>query len=342
MMIDPVLLAASSSGGMGFLSPLYWLFGVCMNFLLSLFSNQYFVAIVVFTILTRAILLPLNIRQQRTMSKTTRLQPKIQKIQKKYDPKNVSDPRERQKVQMKLNEEMQALYAREGHNPMQMGCGPMLFQMLFLMGIVGIIYYPLSYVIGISDFSSVTADVQTVVNDFLTAQGKDASRYLQLSILENWAEIRDTLMAQFPAIFTEATCADIEAFRNGLSIGGLDMTTIPTWKGGIIVIVPILSFLTALGSTLISTFIQRKNNPAMAQQGNQMMLMMLMMPLFSLFIAFQVPAAVGFYWITSNVVAILQQIFIAKAFPPKKSQARLMIENTIERRSREENIKKIK
>lgn len=341
MMFDPVLLSASSSGT-GFLSPLYWLFGVCMNFLLSLFGNQYFVAIVVFTVITRLVLLPLNVRQQRTMSKSARLQPKIQKIQKKYDPKNVADARERQKVQMKLNEEMQALYAREGHNPMQMGCGTMVFQMLFLMGIVGIIYYPLSYVIGISDFAGVTTDIQTTVTEFLTAAGGNAPRNLQLSILENWFEIKDTLIQQFPEIFTQANCADIEAFRSGLFIGSLDMTVIPTWKGGIIVIVPILSFLTALGTSLISTFIQRKNNPAMAQQGSQMMLMMLMMPFFSLFIAFQVPAAVGFYWIISNVVAMLQQIFIAKAFPPKKSQARLMVENTIERRSREENVKKIK
>ena len=337
-MFDPILLATASSG-IPFMKPLYWLFGVCMNFLLSLFSNQYFLAIVIFTVLTRLILLPLNIRQQRTLSKTTRLQPKLQKIQKKYDPKSISDPRERQKAQMKLNEETQALYAREGHNPMQMGCGPMLFQMLFLMGIVGIIYYPLSYVIGLSDFANVSADIQTVVEELLG----DKTRYLQLSILENWSSVKDTLMAQFPAIFTETTCTDIEAFRSGLFIGSLDMTAIPTWKGGgIIVIVPILSFLTALGSSLVSTRIQKKNNPAMAQQGSQMMMMMLMMPFFSLYIAFQVPAAVGFYWIISNLVAIIQQIFIAKAFPPKKSQARLMIENTIERRSREENIKKIK
>ena len=336
MMIDPILLATATSG-IGIFKPLYWLFGVCMNFLLSLFSNQYFLAIVVFTVITRLILLPLNIRQQRTMSRTTRLQPKIQKIQKKYDPKSISDARERQRVQMKLNEEMQALYAREGHNPMQMGCGPMLFQMVFLMGIVGIIYYPLSYVIGINSFADLSGDIQTAVETLL----EDKTRYLQLSVLANWETLKDSLMAQFPTVFTEANCVEIEAFRSGLYIGGLDMTAIPTWKGGIIVLVPILSFITAFASSLVSMRIQKKNNPAMAQQGSQMMLMMLMMPFFSLFIAFQVPAAVGFYWIISNLVAVVQQLFIAKAFPPKKSQARLMVENTIERRSREENIKKI-
>ena len=120
------------------------------------------------------------------------------------------------------------------------------------------------------------------------------------------------------------------------------MTAIPHWKDGVIVLIPIFSLLTSLGSTVISMLIQRKTNPAAAQQGASMIIMMLIMPFFSLYIAFQVPAAVGFYWIISNVVAMLQQLFIAKFFPPRKSQAKLMIENTIYRRSREENLKKTK
>ena len=51
--------------------------------------------------------------------------------------------------------------------------------------------------------------------------------------------------------------------------------------------------------------------------------------------------SVGFYWTISNVIAILQQIYIFKVHPPKRTQAKLMVENTIERRSREENIKKM-
>jgi YidC/Oxa1 family membrane protein insertase len=120
------------------------------------------------------------------------------------------------------------------------------------------------------------------------------------------------------------------------------MTAVPHWKDGIIVIIPILCLLTSLGSSVVSTIIQRKNNPAAAQQQQQMMLMMLMMPFFSFYISFKVTAAVGFYWIISNLVAILQQIFIFKQHPPRKTQARLMIDETIERRSREENVKKIK
>ena len=148
--MNSILLAAtSSSAGMGLFKPLYWLFGVCMGFLMDLLNNQYFVAIVIFTVVTRVILLPFNIHQQKTMAKTARLQPKLAKLQKKYP-----DPKDR----MKLQQETQDLYAREGHNPMQMGCGPMLFQMVFLMGIIGIIYYPLSYVLGMKGFADQSAN----------------------------------------------------------------------------------------------------------------------------------------------------------------------------------------
>lgn len=324
---DPILLAMNAEGT-GIFKPLYWLFGICMEFLLSILNNQYFIAIIIFTVLTRLILLPVNLHQQKTTAKTSRLAPKIQKIQKKYP-----DPKDR----AKLNEEMQELYSREGHNPMQMGCGPLIFQLVFLMGIVGIIYYPLSYIIGMNNIGDYADQLTT----FLEGIGYSGN-YLQLGILENWHDYAAQLTAQMPDLFTPERVADINAFREGMYLGGLDMTKIPHWRDGVIVLIPIFSLLTSLGSTVISMLIQKKNNPAAAQQGASMIIMMLIMPFFSLYIAFQVPAAVGFYWIVSNVVAILQQLFIAKFFPPKKSQAKLMIENTIYRRSREENLKKTK
>lgn len=332
MLLNPVTMAATNATGMVLFKWLYWLFGKCMGFLMDVLNNQYFIAIVIFTVVTRLVLLPLNIRQQRSAAKTARLQPKIQKIQKKYA--NVNDPQAR----VKMNEEMQDLYAREGHNPMNMGCGTMIFQMVFLMGIVGIIYYPISYVLGMSGFN----DFANEISEFIKTLGYDKVNYLQLSILENWEALKDGLMQNFPQLFTSDAVSRIETFRQGMYIGNLDMTAIPHWKDGIIVIVPIISFLTSFGSTVVSMLIQKKNNPAASQQMGQMIMMSLMMPFFSLYIAFKVPAAVGFYWIISNCVAILQQLFIAKFFPPKRSQARLMVENTIERRSREASIKKIK
>ncbi len=347
-----ILLAAKSvSNGITIFKPLYWLFGICMNFLMDILGNQYFVAIIIFTVVTRLLLLPLNIRQQKTMAKTTRLQPKIQKIQKKYAYTG-NNPAERQKMQSKMNEEMQQLYAREGHNPMNMGCGTMIFQMVFLMGIIGIIYYPISYVLGaheVADNDIAQQIYSTILPIYEGITGNEGEKitYFQLNILENFAAYKTALQEAFPKIFTNELCADIEAYRQGMTLFNLDMTAVPHWKtadGAFnkLVIIPILCLVTSLGSSVISTIIQKKNNPAQAQQANQMMLMMLMMPFFSFYISFKVTAAVGFYWIISNLVAILQQLFIFKQFPPRKTQAHNMIENTIERRSREENVKKTK
>lgn len=336
--MNSILLAASKtvSDGIGIIKPLYHLFGKCMGVLMELLGNQYFIALVIFTFLTRILLLPINIRQQKTMAKTTRLQPKIKKIQNKYP-----DPKDR----AKLNQEMQDLYAREGHNPMQMGCLPMMFQMLFLMGIIGIIYYPFSYVLsipGFNDNQQAIYDIMLPIYREFIGDAKANMTYFQLELLGHFDMYKDALTASDINVFTTQVCSEIEKYRQGMNLFGLDMTAFPHWKDGIIVIIPILSFVTSLGSSVISTVIQKKNNPAASQQMGSMVMMMLMMPFFSFYISFKVTAAVGFYWIISNLVAILQQLFIAKYFPPRKSQARLMIENTIERRSREENIKKIK
>lgn len=335
--MNSILLAVDGSASwfMQVFTPLYWVFGKCMGFLLDLLGNQYFLAIVIFTFVTRFLLLPLNVKQQKTMARTTRLQPKIQKLQKKYP-----DPKDR----AKLNQETQELYAREGHNPMQMGCGPMLFQMVFLMGIIGIIYYPIQYVLGISNFNDFSQEIYDAVYPiYQTIAGEDAKiQYFQLNILENFNAYKDTLVANFPDLFTAETCTAIEQYRQGMNLFGLDMTAVPHWKDGVIVIIPILCLVTSLASSLVSTVIQKKNNPAASQQMGSMAMMMLMMPLFSFYISFKVTAAVGFYWIISNIVALLQQLYIFKQYPPRKTQARNMVENTIERRSREENVKKIK
>lgn len=328
-MLDNFFVTAAVSNGMTILKPLYWFFGICMQGLMYIFDNKYFIALIVFTILTRLVLFPLNLRQQKAMAKTTRLQPKIQKIQKKYA--NTNDPRDRQK----MNDEMQALYAREGHNPMNMGCGPMLFQMLFLMGVIGIIYYPVEYLLNIDVSASGVTDA------IAEAIGFDG-RYFQLDLIQNFDKYKDVLITQFGDLFTEEKVQALEIYKSKMTLGSIDMTQTPHWKDGIIVIIPILCLVSSLASSLMSTFIQKKTNPAAAQQQSQMLAMMLMMPFMSFWFSFQVPAAVGFYWIVSNIVAVIQQLVMAKFFPPKRNMARTMIEGTIERRSKEESDKKIK
>ena len=335
-------MAAGGSWFMSIFTPLYWLFGIIMRGLLVVFNNQYFLALVVFTVLTRVVLFPLNIKQQKATAKTSRIQPKIQKIQKKYNVNAISDPRQRQKANQQMQQEIQELYAREGHNPMSMGCGPMLFQMIFLMGIIGIIYYPIQYILGI-DMGDRTA--QAAIVEALGLKASGAYNYPQLNLLKHIeeADVQNALLTNYSNIFDQAAIDKIVEFKKNLTIFGIDMTEQPSIKQiSIIIIIPVLCLITSLASSVLSTLIQKKNNPAQAQQGKSLFIMMLMMPLFSTYISFMVPAAVGFYWIISNLIALVQQLVMAKFFPPKYNIARQMVESTIERRSREESIIKMK
>lgn len=312
--------------------PLYWLFGICMSFLLGILNDQYFLAITIFVILTRVILIPFNMKQQKTTAKSSRIQPKIAKIQKKYANTGNQSQKQTMDNRNKMNEEMQALYARENHNPMNMGCGPMLFQMVFLFGIIGIIYQPLTYVLKVS--ATDLAAMKTALEGILG--GSQAGLYPELKILSNV----DALSAQLSGQISAGVFEGIQKFKEGMMIFGFDLTQFPNIKEfNTLILVPVLSGLTSLLSSLFSMKVQKKNNPAMAEQNKMMNYTMLLMPLFSVYIAFKVPAAVGVYWAISNVISTLQQILLNTAYPPKKIVAKSMIESTIERRSREHHIR---
>lgn len=309
--------------------PLYWLFGICMSFLMGILNEQYFIAITLFVIGTRLILIPFNIKQQKTTAKSSRIQAKISKIQKKYAKTPNQSQKQMADNRTKMNEETQALYQRENHNPMNMGCGPMIFQMLFLFGIIGIIYYPLQYVIRVS-----ATDLATLTEAVKQAMGDEKTTYIELLILSKFEQVKQIVGDSVsPEILGK-----ISDYRNGMIIGSFDLTQIPKWNE-LMVVVPIVSGITSLGSSLYSMKVQKINNPTMAEQNKMMNMTMLFMPLFSVYIAFQVPAAVGVYWAISNVVSVLQQIVLNLTYPPRKVTARSMIEGTIQRRSREAHIK---
>ncbi len=104
------------------------------NLLLVLYDllfNNFFLALVVFTALTRLIMLPLSIRQQRSMARTQEMQPQIQAIQKKYR----SDP-------AKMQEEFQKI----GYNPTESltGCLPLVIQMPIFFGLYRAINFVLA------------------------------------------------------------------------------------------------------------------------------------------------------------------------------------------------------
>jgi len=100
--------------------------------LASLVGNSYGWAIVLFTVVIRVILLPLNWFQIRSMNKQMRIQPQMQALQKKYSAKDVD-------TQQKLREETQKLYSEAGVNPVA-GCLPLVVQMPVMFALYQAIY----------------------------------------------------------------------------------------------------------------------------------------------------------------------------------------------------------
>ena len=146
--------------------PLGWI----LHFCYSLVQN-YGLALVMFTVLARVILLPLSIKQQKGMVKMAMFRPKMEEIQKKYA-----------KNPQKMNEELTNLYAREGYNPMS-GCLPTLIQFPILFGLIDVIYNPLTHLLRM--------DAATISNAVSIAQSVlgegGMSRYSkEMSIFVHW------------------------------------------------------------------------------------------------------------------------------------------------------------
>ncbi len=299
---------------------------VPFGFALSLFYNltdSYILAIVLLTAIIRGALLPASISQQKNSAKQVRLNTKVNKIRQKYAGN-----------QQKIQEETQALYQREGFGAANMGCLPLVIQMIVMIGLYGVIYTPLTSVLRFSD--EVIEKIKTVMGIVVeTGKNTNTSRMAEIQILNGFENFSDKLAD----ILSAEQLADLAAFKEKFTIFGLDLSLTPTIKEpGIIWIIPILAFATAMASSLYMYARQRKQNPEMAKNPS-MGCMTFMSPLMSLWFTFMFPAGVGFYWIISNILSFLQQVILTNVYSPKKVLAQQMVDETVVRRSKENNTK---
>lgn len=313
----------------GFYDILYVPFGFLFRILFS-FVENYGLALVIFSLFFRLILLPSTIKQQKSSAKMARLQPKLKRIREKYQDYN---PQERQQ---KIQQETSELYQREGYSSMGASCLPLLIQFPILIGLYGIIREPLTYVLDLSE-AAITALTDAATSLGLTAG--NAVAYAESIVISNIEKIVEAA----PELLTKYS-AEIETIRSfDFTIFGIDLGSIPgdvysamgISKASILILaVPVLSGLTSLLTSAVSQIRQKKANPDM--QNQQMMgCMMLMMPIWSVWLTWKFPVGMGMYWILSNLIAFFQTLIIGHIYAPRKTMARLMVEETIERRSYE-------
>lgn len=314
----------------------YQFFGWILNFFYELVGNNYALALIVFTVFFRMILLPSTISQQKGAAKQMRMQAKFARIQEKYKDYHKPDR------QQKIAEEQQALYQTEGYSAATGGCLPILIQLPIMYGIYGAVYHPISYILGLGS---------ELVEKFAATYTALTGEAIQIGIRGHGEMLILGKIEEIIANTEGLTQEIVDALTNfDFTILGVPLYAVPstdTFKNfgsatrdeRLLLLIPILAALTSLMSSLLIQARQNKNNPQAAQMKSMMLMTMLMMPAMSLWITFKLPAAVGVYWIISNVVAFFQTLILGHTHEPRKLLAKLMVEETIERRSREANLK---
>lgn len=306
---------------------LYEWLGIPFGFVISIFyamTGNYLLSLLCMTIIIRLCLLPAAIKQQKGMAKQARLQPKLRRIQKKYEGN-----------QRKIQEETQALYQREGTSGMTAGCLPMFLQLIIMLGLFQVNYHPFSMVLRLPD--AVVTALENAVQPMLEGSAANASYRMELYALEHFSEIDHASISGL----TSEMIDRIYQFIDGYTLFGLDLSHTPSVSNpDIYWVIPILSGLLALGMSVYSLLRQRKTNPEMAKNPS-MGCMMLFTPVMQIWFAFILPINVGVYTIFSSILSFIQMVALNHIYSPKKVLARLMVEETIYRRSKEANTKRI-
>ena len=263
--------------------------------------HNYALAIFIFTIITKLILFPSSIKQQKTMAKNARMQAKQREIREKYG-------NNREKIQ----EETQKLYAQEGVSPYG-GCLSTIIPMFLMIGVFWAVAYPLSNTLHLD--SNMIDNAKSALVSIPGINVNSAGTYGQIDIMK-YFDIETVRNCFEGASVPVDTITD---FCHSFRFMGLNLMERPDVHGfSIYLIIPALSFLTSVVSQFI---IQKLNGNGQAQQGC-MTAMLLLLPLFSAWISYSVPAAVGFYWICSTVLGFIQSLILHKYFGPGMMIAR--------------------
>lgn len=286
-------------------------FGWIMRLIYDLVNN-YALAILLFTIITKLILFPISYKQQLNSARMQRLNPKLEKLRQKY--KNKEDQQKLQEAQMKL-------YQEENVNP-GASCLPMFLQFFILFGILDVVYKPLSYILKVKDsvISSAFEIVQKIDPD-LAKQGTSLRQELAILTAHN------SDASAFSDVLGNNLSAQMTEFYDKFTLFGLHLGEVPdwhpeTWNAAAIglFLIPIASGVLQLILTIYTQIVQRKRNPAMKSMGC-MNVMLYVMPIFSVWFAFQVPAGVGFYWVCSSFFSLLQTIGLNLYLTPERTEA---------------------
>ena len=259
-------------------------------------TGSYGVALILFTLLVKLVLLPFQLKSKKSMLRMNRMQSKIKDIQTRY-----ANNREKQQ------QEMADLYAREGVNPMS-GCLWSFLPFPILIALYYIIRTPLRYFMSLSQ--SVIAEITTLATSLGYAAATDGQAaayeqiYLAKFIHEHWAD--------FDGKFAGLIDLNYNFLGMDLSAVGKDLfSQFPSggWPVIGILILPLIS----AGLQFLMTMISMKSNGNTQMNGSSKA-MMYMMPLMTVWMGYILPAALCVYWIANAAFSCIQEQVLNKHF----------------------------
>ncbi len=272
------------------------------------FTGNYGVSIIIFALLVNVIMTPFMAKSKKSMMRSSRLQPKLQELQKKHE----GNPQ-------KLQAETQKLYKEEGVNPMS-GCLWSLIPFPILIALYSVIRQPLTRMMFVSQ------ELVDKLRDFFVTQGwyvipAKADAYVEIKLADiahqHWAELQAAMPGQLDGLM------NIDFGFLGLNLGAqpkwnfflsTDWSDTKIWLPALgLFLIPFISAFLSWASMKIGNMAnpqQMDNSQAAATTKS----MTLMMPLMSIWICFIMPAAMGIYWIANSVFGMVRDFVLTKLF----------------------------
>ena len=281
----------------------------------------YVCTLFLFTLAKKIILFPLMMKQQKSQARMSAFTPMINDIRTRY--KNNPE---------KQNEELTRLSTEYGYNPTS-GCLPMILNLVIMLGLVEVIYRPLTYMLTcpselITQLTSKTAELYLAeVGKELSANDRMVETYIIQYVKTNFAAFKDI----FANYQTELTA--IENLK--MTIGSVALYEKPVLGFNWGVLIPVFSVVTQLASVFVSMKASGSmEGDAAAQTKSMMITTSLMFAVFS----FMYPMGFSLYWGFQNLLSMIQSIILKKMYDPSKIKEEIQAE--IKKKKKEKNARK--
>ena len=292
------------------------IFGYVLQLLYNIVGN-YGWAIILFSVLVKAIMIPISIKQQRTMKKNQKIQEEVKQIQFKY--KNEPE---------KMNQEMMALYKREGMSPFS-GCLSSIIQIVLLFSVFLLVRQPLTYMV------KMDTDVISKMENVITEQEEgNKNAYAEIAVIQYVNNLDNKTSVSKDESFDMKEYA--EQANLNMDFFGIDLSQVPknNWKDFKVLIIPILYIISSFVSIRLSMNTNNKQNKEKKlitdgkeqeeEKYNPMddvnKTMVWMMPIMSVSIAAIAPLGLALYWLMNNILMIVERLVYNKIFEKEEAE----------------------